>query len=92
MSYGEYCLVPLTSSQSTDIESSRTDWPADAGASLDMTSLLSRAKAGEDGYLNVASAVGLSGDRDYSTYNSYWVRNSRRRGGRYWGSDYYDDY
>lgn len=75
---------------STDTLSSRTDWPADAKATLDMRSLMSKAKAGEDGYMNVASAVGLSGRRDYSTYHSYWVNRhlGRRRYGR---SYYYDD-
>lgn len=72
---------------------SRTDWPADAEASLDMTSLMGRAKQGADGYMNVASAVGLSGQRDYSTYHQYWVDNhlGRRRGRRSWRYDDYDD-
>ncbi|KAM0719604.1 hypothetical protein Q7P37_003734 [Cladosporium fusiforme] len=34
----------------------------------------------EEGYVNVASHLGLSGRRDYSTYNSYWVRQQARRG------------
>lgn len=44
----------------------------------------------DDGYVNVADRLGLSGQRDYSTYNSYWVQShlgysTRRRGyyGRY---------
>ena len=28
----------------------------------------------EDGYLNVAGQLGLSGERDYSTYHPFWVR------------------
>ncbi|GAB7351973.1 hypothetical protein MBLNU459_g2499t1 [Dothideomycetes sp. NU459] len=32
---------------------------------------------GRDGYINVASQLGLSGARDYSTYHSYWVRHQR---------------
>jgi hypothetical protein len=35
----------------------------------------------EDGYLNVAGQLGLSGERDYSTYHQLWVR--RQFGGRY---------
>ncbi|KAF3036932.1 hypothetical protein E8E12_005712 [Didymella heteroderae] len=35
----------------------------------------------EDGYLNVASQLGLSGERDYSTYHQFWVR--RQLGRRY---------
>jgi hypothetical protein len=46
----------------------------------------------EDGYVNVAGQLGLSGERDYSTYNQYWVRQhlgqSRTRG----GYDFEDDY
>jgi hypothetical protein len=43
----------------------------------------------EDGYVNVAGQLGLSGERDYSTYHQFWVRrqfgSGRRRG------EYYDD-
>jgi hypothetical protein len=35
----------------------------------------------EDGYLNVAGQLGLSGERDYSTYHPFWVR---RELGRRW--------
>lgn len=28
----------------------------------------------EDGYLNIAGQLGLSGERDYSTYHQFWVR------------------
>lgn len=34
----------------------------------------------EDGYLNVAGQLGLSGERDYSSYHQFWVR--RHLGGR----------
>ena len=40
-----------------------------------------------DGYVNVASQLGLSGRRDYSTYNSYWVRGQARRGEIAWDED-----
>lgn len=75
------------------ISSSRTDWPADAQAALDMTSLMSTAKAGKDGYMNVASAVGLSGARDYSTYHRPWVDShfGRRRGRHSWLYDDFDN-
>jgi hypothetical protein len=36
----------------------------------------------EDGYVNVAGQLGLSGQRDYSTYHQFWVR--RQFGGRGW--------
>ncbi|EED23698.1 RING finger domain protein (Znf1), putative [Talaromyces stipitatus ATCC 10500] len=68
----------------------RTEWSTDPGATLDRNSLMSRAEYGEDGYMNVASAVGLSGHRDYSTYHRYWVdRHLGRRRGR--SSYYFDD-
>ena len=81
--YVEPCLLTFWSgTQLMNMIISRTDWPADAEASLDMTSLMSRAQRGEDGYMNVAGAVGLSGRRDYSTYHQYWVNGflGRRRG------------
>lgn len=40
-----------------------------------------------EGYVNVASQLGLSGRRDYSTYNSYWVRGQARRGEIAWDED-----
>lgn len=36
----------------------------------------------EDGYLNVAGQLGLSGQRDYSTYHQFWVRRHLGMGGR----------
>jgi hypothetical protein len=40
-----------------------------------------------EGYFNVASQLGLSGRRDYSTYNSFWVRGQARRGRVAWDED-----
>jgi hypothetical protein len=40
-----------------------------------------------EGYVNVASQLGLSGRRDYSTYNSFWVRGQARRGHLAWDED-----
>lgn len=40
-----------------------------------------------EGYVNVASQLGLSGRRDYSTYNSFWVRGQARRGRLAWDED-----
>ncbi|KAF2013737.1 hypothetical protein BU24DRAFT_464489 [Aaosphaeria arxii CBS 175.79] len=39
---------------------------------------LKDATIGEDGYVNVASRLGLSGERDYSTYHQPWVRQQFR--------------
>ncbi|OSS51808.1 hypothetical protein B5807_03658 [Epicoccum nigrum] len=33
----------------------------------------------DDGYLNVAGQLGLSGERDYSTYHPFWVRHQLGR-------------
>jgi hypothetical protein len=40
-----------------------------------------------EGYVNVASQLGISGRRDYSTYNSYWVNREARMGGIAWDED-----
>ncbi|KAF1928670.1 uncharacterized protein M421DRAFT_62447 [Didymella exigua CBS 183.55] len=34
----------------------------------------------DDGYLNVAGQLGLSGERDHSTYHQFWVRRQFGRG------------
>ncbi|KAL1965096.1 hypothetical protein VTN77DRAFT_6009 [Rasamsonia byssochlamydoides] len=58
----------------------RSPWPSD-GVSLDVESLVKKGHVNHEGYINVASSVGLSGIRDYSTYHQPWVR---RRYYRYW--------
>lgn len=72
----------------------RAEWgPSTDTSDLNMESLMSNAIYSEDGYVNVASAVGLSGQRDYSTYNRYWVRRQfGPRRTRYFDRDHYDDY
>ncbi|EMD00094.1 hypothetical protein BAUCODRAFT_30550 [Baudoinia panamericana UAMH 10762] len=35
---------------------------------------------GEEGYVNVAAQLGMSGRRDYASYHSFWVRAQARRG------------
>lgn len=40
-----------------------------------------------EGYVNVASQLGLNGRRDYSSYHSYWVRQQAMRGGLDWDED-----
>jgi hypothetical protein len=45
-----------------------------------------------DGYFNVAGQLGLSGERDYSTYHQFWVRRHLGTGGRRGRNfDDYDD-
>lgn len=33
-----------------------------------------KGKVNEEGYVNVGGELGLSAERDYSTYHPYWVR------------------
>jgi len=49
----------------------RTPWEVDAS---DLAKMKTQGSVGPDGYVNVAEQFGLSGQRDYSSYNSYWVR------------------
>ena len=46
-------------------------------ASIDTAS----GEIGRDGYVNLASQLGMSGHRDTSTYHSFWVTRERHRGG-----------
>ena len=62
----------------------RTPWEEDAG---DLKELASGAKTSGEGYVNVANQLGLSGRRDYSTYNSFWVRQQLRRGEIGWDEE-----
>ncbi|GAB7342103.1 hypothetical protein MBLNU457_g0376t3 [Dothideomycetes sp. NU457] len=50
----------------------RTPWMKDSTGNLQ--ELVKSGKIGADGYVNVAQELGLSGQRDYSTYHSHWVR------------------
>ncbi|KAF2209451.1 hypothetical protein CERZMDRAFT_13911, partial [Cercospora zeae-maydis SCOH1-5] len=54
----------------------RSPWEDDEGeGSMDLKGLAKAGKVNEEGYVNVARQLGLSGQRDYSTYNEFWVRN-----------------
>ncbi|OCK81798.1 hypothetical protein K432DRAFT_415785 [Lepidopterella palustris CBS 459.81] len=55
----------------------RTPW---AGDESDMKKIAKGGKVNSEGYVNVASELGLSGARDYSTYHSFWVRRQAREG------------
>ncbi|KAH8697285.1 putative RING finger domain protein [Talaromyces proteolyticus] len=50
----------------------RAEWESEL-ENLDAESLLRSDRVGADGYVNVAAELGLSGRRDYSTYNQFWV-------------------
>ena len=48
----------------------RTPWQGDRDT---MKSVLTAGKVNDEGYINVASELGMSGQRDYSTYHRAWV-------------------
>ncbi|KAM0706439.1 hypothetical protein Q7P35_005766 [Cladosporium inversicolor] len=55
----------------------RSPWQDDEA---NLPEIAKGASRNAEGYVNVASQLGLSGRRDYSTYNSFWVRGQARRG------------
>lgn len=65
----------------------RAKWDEDTGFEGKLGSVDTKGlERNEDGYINVAGQLGLSGERDYSTYHQFWVRRhlgygGRRRGG-----------
>lgn len=62
----------------------RTPWQSDDPT---LKGLPKGAKKNQEGYVNVASQLGMSGRRDYSSYHSYWVRDQVRRGEVGWDDD-----
>ncbi|KAL4809114.1 hypothetical protein BDV18DRAFT_94740 [Aspergillus unguis] len=74
----------------------RSPWQnqdADGKPDVDLKELLRQGRIGADGYVNVANQMGLSGERDYSTYHRYWVRRQSYSSGwlnHYYDNDYYE--
>lgn len=64
----------------------RSPWQDDASG-LKRLARGGKGMVSGEGYVNVAGQLGLSGRRDYSTYNSYWVRQQVRRGEIGWDDD-----
>jgi hypothetical protein len=62
----------------------RAPWQGDE---IQLKEVAKSGRKNAEGYVNVASQLGLSGRRDYSTYNSYWVRGKARRGQIAWDED-----
>ncbi len=52
---------------------SRTPWQGDEDS---MKRISKQGRVNEEGYVNVASELGLSGVRDYSSYHQPWVRRN----------------
>jgi hypothetical protein len=68
----------------------RATWATDEGlegklGNIDPSGL----ERNEDGYVNVAGQLGLSGERDISTYHQFWVRQHYGHGGR---RQFFDDF
>jgi hypothetical protein len=72
----------------------RTPWKGDEET---IKKISKSGSVNQEGYVNVAGELGISGQRDTSTYNQFWVRREfsggyggdSRYGGRY---GYYDDH
>jgi len=62
----------------------RTPWKGDEDS---IKRIVKGGQVNDEGYVNVGGELGLSGQRDMSSYHPYWV--SRQRGGRDY--DYDDD-
>ncbi|KAL4986434.1 hypothetical protein BDW68DRAFT_178748 [Aspergillus falconensis] len=60
----------------------------DGKVDITLEQLVAQGRVGEDGYINVASQMGLSGERDFSTYYQRWVH----RRSYYSGWRDYEDY
>lgn len=58
----------------------RTDWEGD-GDAIDVANV-KRGKPNTDGYDNVADQLGISTQRDYSTYSRFWYGHPERYGRR----------
>ncbi|KAL4957868.1 hypothetical protein BDW69DRAFT_141314 [Aspergillus filifer] len=70
---------------------------ADGKLDIPLEQLVSGGRVGRDGYINVASQVGLSGRRDYSSYHQHWVRrrfysSGWREDEQEYDSEYEEDY
>lgn len=59
----------------------RSPWQEDDASAADLKGVAMGGKRNREGYVNIASQLGLSGERDYSTYNEFWVRNQLGGGG-----------
>ncbi|OJD35079.1 ring finger domain protein [Diplodia corticola] len=70
----------------------RTPWAGDEDM---LKKVLKTGEKNHEGYVNVASQLGLDGERDYSTYHPFWVRRQARNGNidASWREfEFWDDY
>ncbi|KAI9042592.1 RING finger protein [Aspergillus affinis] len=68
----------------------RSPWQSDT-SDVNLENLVKEGTVNEEGYINVAEQMGLSGSRDYSTYHQPWVFQ-QMYGGRYRGRRSYYGY
>ena len=60
----------------------RAKWAEDTGLEGKLGAIDTKGLArNDDGYVNVSGQLGLSGERDTSSYHQFWVRSQRRHGG-----------
>ncbi|KAI5357449.1 Putative E3 ubiquitin-protein ligase Zswim2 [Septoria linicola] len=57
----------------------RSPWQAEETSAADLRGVAMGGRVNAEGYVNVAAQLGLSGRRDTSTYNEFWLR--RQSGG-----------
>jgi uncharacterized Zn-finger protein len=65
----------------------RAIWAIDNGPEIKLGDIDTKGlERNEDGYVNVAGQLGISGERDYSSYHQFWVRRNLGMGGG-WNND-----
>lgn len=78
-SEGEVCVLVSTidpaSHEQILTRCSRTPWQGDADS---IARIKTEGKKNSEGYVNVASQLGLSRRRDTSTYHQYWLHRQER--------------
>lgn len=65
----------------------RAPWQEDEGDLKGLAGVGAAGPKNDEGYVNVAGQLGLSGRRDYSTYNSFWMRQRLRNGEIGWDEE-----
>lgn len=64
----------------------RSVWEADEETGVDVANIKRDGVLNKDGYVNVADQLGISAQRDHSSYSRWWPRHPGYRGG--WAEDY----
>ncbi|KAI4088021.1 MAG: hypothetical protein LQ344_006396 [Seirophora lacunosa] len=80
----KHCFEQWAKSQRRMADVNRTPWQGDEDS---IAEIKTQGQMNSEGYVNIASQLGLSGRRDTSTYHQPWLRRQRTM-----GYDDYDDY